>query len=90
MPEGGVVALASQLDIPEGDSRKEILCETNYSKNLSKVSATPGAIKRAETQRSRVFTVETPDVKSIRAKFGVSKTEFPSLPGTSCCTGKKE
>lgn len=48
-----------------------------------------GAIKRGEVEPSWVFGVETPDAKSIRAKFGGSETEFAPLLGTSCCVGKK-
>ena len=45
-----------------------------------------GAIKRGEMEPSRVFVVEAPDVKAIRAKFGVSQDEFASLLGISVRT----
>ncbi len=45
-----------------------------------------GAIMRGEMEPSRVFVVETPDVKSIRARFGISQTEFASLLGISVRT----
>jgi putative transcriptional regulator len=45
-----------------------------------------GAIKRGEMEPSRVFEAESPDVKSIRAKLGVSQTEFASLLGISVRT----
>jgi putative transcriptional regulator len=45
-----------------------------------------GAIMRGEMEPSRVFEAETPDVKSIRAKFGVSQNEFASLLGISVRT----
>lgn len=45
-----------------------------------------GRIMRGEMQPSRVFEVETPDVRSIRAKFGVSQNEFASLLGISVRT----
>lgn len=45
-----------------------------------------GAIERGEMEPSRVFSVEAPDVKSIRTKFGVSQTEFASLLGISVRT----
>lgn len=45
-----------------------------------------GAIMRGEMEPSRVFVVEAPDVKSIRAKLGVSQTELASLLGISVRT----
>ncbi len=45
-----------------------------------------GAIMRGEMEPSRVFVVEAPDVKAIRAKFGVSQDEFASLLGISVRT----
>lgn len=45
-----------------------------------------GAIMRGEMEPSRVFVTETPDVKSIRTKLGVSQTEFASLLGISVRT----
>ena len=45
-----------------------------------------GAIMRGEMEPSRVFVVETPDVQSIRAKFGISQAEFASLLGISVRT----
>jgi putative transcriptional regulator len=45
-----------------------------------------GRIMRGEIQLSRVFEAETPNVKSIRAKFGVSQNEFASLLGISVRT----
>jgi putative transcriptional regulator len=45
-----------------------------------------GAIMRGEMEPSRVFEFEAPDVKSIRAKFGVSQNEFASLLGISVRT----
>ena len=45
-----------------------------------------GAIMRGEMEPSRVFVVEAPDVKAIRAKLGVSQDEFASLLGISVRT----
>jgi putative transcriptional regulator len=45
-----------------------------------------GAIMRGEMKPSRVFVVEPPDVKAIRAKLGVSQEEFASLLGISIRT----
>jgi putative transcriptional regulator len=45
-----------------------------------------GAITRGEMEPSRVFVVEAPDVKAIRAKLGVSQDEFASLLGISVRT----
>jgi putative transcriptional regulator len=45
-----------------------------------------GAIMRGEMEPSRVFIVEAPDVKAIRAKLGVSQDEFASLLGISVRT----
>ncbi len=45
-----------------------------------------GAIRRGEMEPSRVFVDETPDVKGIRTKFGVSQEEFASLLGISVRT----
>jgi putative transcriptional regulator len=50
-------------------------------KELLKSVRQAGAIMSGETEPSRVFEVEAPDVKSIRAKFGVSQHEFASLLG---------
>ncbi len=45
-----------------------------------------GAIMRGEMKPSRVFVVERPDVKRIRAKFGISQSEFASMLGISVRT----
>ncbi|MGO9123105.1 MAG: NadS family protein [Desulfomonilaceae bacterium] len=45
-----------------------------------------GAIMRGEIEPARVFAVEAPDVKAIRAKLGVSQEEFASLLGISVRT----
>jgi putative transcriptional regulator len=45
-----------------------------------------GAIMRGEMEPSRVFVVEAPDVKAIRAKLGFSQEEFASLLGISVRT----
>jgi putative transcriptional regulator len=45
-----------------------------------------GAIMRGEMEPSRVFVFETPDVKAIRAKLGLSQDEFASLLGISVRT----
>ncbi len=45
-----------------------------------------GAIRRGEMAHSRVFVVERPDVKGIRAKFGISQSEFASMLGISVRT----
>jgi len=45
-----------------------------------------GAIMRGEKEPPRVFVVEAPDVKAIRAKLGVSQDEFASLLGISVRT----
>jgi putative transcriptional regulator len=45
-----------------------------------------GAIMRGEMKPSRVFVVDAPDVKAIRAKLGVSQEEFASLLGISVRT----
>ena len=48
-----------------------------------------GAIKRGEMEPSRVFVVDAPDVKAIRAKLGVSRDEFASLLGISVRNARK-
>lgn len=45
-----------------------------------------GAIMRGEQKPSRVFVVESPDVKSIRSKLGVSQPEFAAMLGISVRT----
>ncbi|MGB6067920.1 MAG: NadS family protein [Desulfomonilaceae bacterium] len=45
-----------------------------------------GSKMRGEMEPSRIFVVEAPDVKAIRAKLGVSQDEFASLLGISVRT----
>jgi len=45
-----------------------------------------GAIIRGEMEPSRVFTVEGPDVKSIRSKLGVTQSDFATMLGISLRT----
>lgn len=45
-----------------------------------------GAILRGEKEASRMFVVETPDVKEIREKYQLSQTEFAALLGISVKT----
>jgi putative transcriptional regulator len=45
-----------------------------------------GAILRGEKEASRMFVVETPDVKEIREKYQLSQTEFTALLGISVKT----
>ena len=45
-----------------------------------------GAIMRGEKEASRIFVVETPDVKRIRERYELSQTEFATLLGISVKT----
>ena len=45
-----------------------------------------GAILRGEQQPSRVFVIESPDVKAIRAGYQLSQIEFATLLGISVKT----
>ena len=45
-----------------------------------------GAIMRGKMEPSREFVVGKPDVKAIRAKFGISQSEFASMLGISVRT----
>lgn len=45
-----------------------------------------GAILRGEKEASRMFVVETPDVKGIRERYELSQTEFAALLGISVKT----
>ena len=45
-----------------------------------------GAILRGEKEASRVFEIETPDVKQIRERYKLSQTEFAALLGISVKT----
>lgn len=45
-----------------------------------------GAILRGEKEASRMFVVETPDVKEIRERYELSQTEFAALLGISVKT----
>jgi putative transcriptional regulator len=45
-----------------------------------------GAIMRGEKEPSRIFVVEKPDVRSIRAKLGISQPEFAMMLGISVRT----
>ncbi len=45
-----------------------------------------GAILRGEKEASRVFVIETPDVKKIRERYKLSQTEFAALLGISVKT----
>lgn len=45
-----------------------------------------GAILRGETTPSRSFVVENADVKSIRAEYKLSQSEFAALMGISVRT----
>ena len=44
------------------------------------------AIMRGEMEPSRQFVYETPDVKQIRAKLGLTQTDFAALMGISVKT----
>lgn len=60
--------------------------EKEMFEELLKSVRQAGAIMRGEMAPSRVFVFEAPDVKAIRAKFGVSQDEFASLLGISVRT----
>lgn len=45
-----------------------------------------GSIIRGEMEPSRVFTVEKPDVKSIRSKLGATQSDFATMLGISVRT----
>ena len=45
-----------------------------------------GAILRGEKEASRMFVVETPNVKQIRKRYQLSQTEFAALMGISVKT----
>ncbi len=45
-----------------------------------------GSIIRGEMEPSRVFTVEGPDVRSIRTKLGVTQSDFATMLGISVRT----
>lgn len=45
-----------------------------------------GDILRGEKQPARRFEIESPDVKAIRARFGLSQSEFAALLGISVKT----
>lgn len=45
-----------------------------------------GAILRGEKEPSRMFVIESPDVKHIRERFELSQTEFAVLLGISVKT----
>ncbi len=45
-----------------------------------------GAILRGEKEASRVFVMETPNVKLIRERYQLSQTEFAALLGISVKT----
>ena len=45
-----------------------------------------GSILRGEEKPSRVFIVDAPDVKSIRAHYRLSQSEFAALLGISVRT----
>lgn len=45
-----------------------------------------GSIIRGEMEPSRVFTVEGPDVRSIRSKLGVTQSDFAIMLGISVRT----
>jgi putative transcriptional regulator len=45
-----------------------------------------GAILRGEKEASRMFVVESPDVKQIRDRYKLSQTEFAALLGISVKT----
>ena len=45
-----------------------------------------GSIIRGETEPSRVFTVGTPDVRSIRTKLGATQSDFATMLGISVRT----
>ena len=45
-----------------------------------------GSIIRAEMEPSRVFTVEGPDVRSIRTKLGATQSDFATMLGISVRT----
>ena len=45
-----------------------------------------GSIIRGEMEPSRLFTVEGPDVRSIRTKLGVTQSDFATMLGISVRT----
>ncbi len=45
-----------------------------------------GAVLRGEKEASRMFVVETPNVKQIRKRYQLSQTEFAALMGISVKT----
>jgi len=45
-----------------------------------------GAIHRGEKKASRVFNVEKPDIKAIRASMGLTQVQFSALLGISVHT----
>lgn len=45
-----------------------------------------GAILRGETDPSRVFAVDGPDIKRLRAMYQLSQSEFAALLGVSVKT----
>ena len=45
-----------------------------------------GAILRGAKEASRMFAVETPDVKQIRERYQLSQTEFAALLGINVKT----
>ena len=45
-----------------------------------------GAILRSEKNASRLFVVDSPDVKGIRENYDLSQTEFAALLGISVKT----
>ena len=44
------------------------------------------AILRGETQASRAFTIQPPDIKNIRNGFGLTQEQFAALLGISVRT----
>jgi len=45
-----------------------------------------GAVLRREKEASRMFAIETPNVKQIRERYQLSQTEFAALLGISVKT----
>ncbi len=45
-----------------------------------------GAVLRGEKEASRMFVIETPNVKRIRERYQLSQTEFAALLGISVKT----
>lgn len=45
-----------------------------------------GAILRGEKEPSRIFIIESPDVRGIREHYALSQTEFAALLGISVKT----